>query len=106
MQYKFTLPEKQTFAAEDLLGFAYSNAQDNADMESLHLIIDGHSGKATTGESSRVYLVLIGDGEFVIEGEVTSVQKGDVIMLPKNTDYEYQGSMELFEVNTPSYISK
>ncbi len=103
MQYKFSLPEKNTFEVEDLLGFAYSDGRVNPRVEAMRIIADGHSGKATTGNYDRVYLILAGEGEFTIYGDTITVVKDDVMVLPKNTDYEYRGSMELFEVNTPAY---
>lgn len=103
MDYKYTLSEKHDFEVEDLLGFVYSDANDNPRVEAMRIIVDGHSGKATTGEYDRVYLVLVGEGEFTIAGDTFSVVKDDVVVLPKHTVYEYRGSMELFEVNTPAY---
>jgi mannose-6-phosphate isomerase-like protein (cupin superfamily) len=103
MQYKYSLPENKSFETDDILGFAYSNAGDNPNIEAMHIIADGHSGKATTGDYDRVYLVLVGEGEFTVTGETFSVTKDDVVVLPKNTNYEYRGSMELFEVNAPAY---
>ncbi len=106
MEYKHSLPEKHDFEVEDLLGFVYSDANNNSNLDALRIIADGHSGKATTGIYDRVYLVLLGEGEFTINGDTFSVLKDDVVVLPKNTDYEYRGSMELFEVNTPAYPNK
>jgi len=103
MQYKYSLPEKKSFETLDILGFAYSDASNNPNVEAMRIIADGHSGKATTGDCDRVYLVLVGEGEFTIAEDTFQVVKDDVVMLPKNTDYEYRGSMELFEVNTPAY---
>lgn len=106
MQYKYSLPEEKSFEVEDILGFAYSDARNNQNVEAMRIIVDGHSGKATTGEHDRVYLVLVGEGEFTIAGDTFSVVKDDVVVLPKNTDYDYRGSMELFEVNAPAYKSE
>ena len=103
MQYKYSLPEKKSFETEDILGFAYSDANNNPNVEAMRIIADGHSGKATTGDYDRVYLVLFGEGEFTVGEETFSVVKDDVVVLPKNTNYEYRGSMELFEVNAPAY---
>ena len=91
MKYKHSLPDTYDFEVEDLLGFVYSDANNNPHVEVMRIIADGHSGKATTGEYDRVYLVLVGEGEFTIKGETCTVIKDDVVVLPKNTDYEYRG---------------
>jgi len=103
MEYKRQLPTDTSFTTNDLMGFVYSDASDYPGIDALKIFADGHSGKATTGPYDRVYLILAGDGEFIIEGKRMAVTKDDVVVLPKNTSYEYSGSMELFEVNAPAF---
>jgi len=52
--------------------------------------------------------VLEREGEFFFgyeEGydEIVSVGKDDVVIVPKDTDYDYRGQMRLFLIPTPAY---
>lgn len=47
--------------------------------------------------SNRIHLVLEGDDEAVPVG------KDDVVILPKDTDYDYRGKMRFFFIHTPAY---
>ncbi len=87
------------------MGFVYSDVDNFPHLEALKIIADGYSGEATTGDYDRTYFVIVGEGEFTIQGTIYPVVKDDVIMLPKNTDYSYTGSMELFEVNAPAFTA-
>jgi len=106
MQYKYSLPNEKSFTIQDLIGFVYSDAKNYDGIDAVRIIADGSSGQANTGYCDRIYLVLVGTGEFVIDGNVIEVTKDDVIVLPKNTSYEYHGSMELFEVNSLAFRSE
>lgn len=103
MQYKYSLPHKPSFSFESIMGFIYSDEKDFSRMDALRVMVDGASGVVTTGPCDRIYLVLVGTGTFIIEGVSHSVTVDDVMIIPRNTEYEYQGSMELFEVNTPAF---
>jgi mannose-6-phosphate isomerase-like protein (cupin superfamily) len=64
----------------------------------------GRHGRIKQPISDRIYLILEGEGEFFFgeEGdEVVSVARDDVLLIPKDTAYDYQGRMRLFLVHTP-----
>ncbi|MBP6925982.1 MAG: hypothetical protein KBC22_02915 [Candidatus Pacebacteria bacterium] len=105
MRYLCSLPHQATFTTGDVMGFVYSDVDNFPHLEALKIIADGYSGEATTGDYDRTYFVIVGEGEFTIQGTIYPVVKDDVIMLPKNTDYSYTGSMELFEVNAPAFTA-
>lgn len=52
--------------------------------------------------SDRIYLVLEGNGEFTVNGEQFAVTRGDVVLVPRNTPYDYQGRLKLFLVHSPA----
>ena len=52
--------------------------------------------------SDRIYLVLEGEGRFTVAGEVLDVTKGDVVLVPRNTPYDYEGRLKLFLVHSPA----
>jgi len=53
-----------------------------------------------------LYFVINGKGKFTIEKEVVSVEMNDVIIIPKNTPYDFQGNMRLLLVNSPAFDRK
>ena len=68
--------------------------------------VTGRHGKVKTTHSDRVYLVLEGSGNFTIGDETFSVEAMDMLIIPKNTPYDYKtsnGTMKLFLVHTPAY---
>lgn len=65
--------------------------------------VDGNHGKVYNEVSDRIYLVLDGEGYFEIEGKRFDVTKTDVVIVPKQTTYDYYGKMELFLVHSPAF---
>jgi mannose-6-phosphate isomerase-like protein (cupin superfamily) len=53
-----------------------------------------------------VYYVISGSGTFILKGKKIKVRKTDVVIVPKNTPYDYSGRMELFLVHLPAYNQK
>ena len=56
----------------------------------------------------RVHLVLEGEGEFFSgheegDDEVAPVEKDDVVIMSKDTAYDYRGRMRLFLADFPAY---
>lgn len=52
--------------------------------------------------SDRIYLVLEGQGRFTVAGDAFDVVKGDVVLVPRNTPYDYEGQLKLFLVHSPA----
>jgi len=51
--------------------------------------ITNDHGEVHTNDIERIYYIIDGDGEFVIDSEVTKVAKGDVFTVPPKTVYNY-----------------
>lgn len=47
----------------------------------------GEHGERTIGNNSRIYYILEGTGEFIINGEKFDVESGDVIPVPPYATY-------------------
>lgn len=47
----------------------------------------GEHGERTIGNHSRIYYILEGTGEFIINGEKFDVESGDVIPVPPHATY-------------------
>jgi len=51
--------------------------------------ITNDHGEVHTNEIERIYYIVDGKGEFVINNKITSVQAGDVFTIPPKTVYNY-----------------
>lgn len=59
-------------------------------------------GRIKNIASDRLYLVLEGQGRFTVAGEAFDVAKGDVVLVPRNTPYDYEGQLKVFLVHSPA----
>ena len=103
---KFSLKNARAFGWEGLKGWALNSKEDFESASAAYFEVTGSHGKVKTTSSDRVYFVLEGEGEFVINDEVVPVEKHDVIVVPKNTPYDYRatnGVLKLFLVHIPAY---
>ena len=103
---KFKLNEAFQFGWEGLEGYAYNSKKDFENASAAYFEISGKHGKVKTTKSDRVYYVLEGGGEFIANNQVIKVEKTDVIIIPKNTAYDYKsidGTLKLFLVHCPAY---
>lgn len=105
---KFTLTDAVKIGWDGLSGHAYSSSDDfsNASAACFEVTDKGH-GKVKTTHSDRIYYILEGSGQFTIDGKNETVQATDVIIVPKNTPYDYKASegtiLKLFLVHTPAF---
>ncbi len=84
-------------------GWAYGS-KDLLPAASASLVhVDGRHGKSKSTLSDRVLYVLEGEGKFVVGDDAFPVGPEDVIVIPKNTPFEYSGKMKLFLANVPAY---
>lgn len=49
----------------------------------------GDHGEVHTNEVERIYFIIEGEGEFIIDNDVTPVTCGDVLTIPPHTTYNY-----------------
>jgi mannose-6-phosphate isomerase-like protein (cupin superfamily) len=77
----------------------------NASCAYIEMDKGGRHGKVKTKLSDRIYYVLDGEGEFVVGGSSFEVKSEEVVIIPKNTPYDYKAinKMKLFLVHTPAY---
>lgn len=47
----------------------------------------GEHGERTIGERERIYYILEGNGEVIINGEKEHIEQGDLVVIPKNGTY-------------------
>ena len=103
---KFKIKNAHKFGWNGLKGLSYSSKKDFERASAAIFEVTGRHGKIKSLVSDRIYFVLSGKGEFIINGKVVPVEKNDVIIVPKNTPYDYRtvkGKLKLFLVHTPAF---
>lgn len=103
---KFKLMDAFQFGWEGLKGWAYNSKDDFANASAAFFEVTGKHGKIKTTKSDRIYYIIEGKGEFIINEKVIAVEKSDVVIIPKNKPYDYNGKMKLFLVHCPAYDPK
>ena len=65
----------------------------------------GRHRRLKTLRSTRVYYVLDGEAQFVVGDDDSFVaRRGDVVVIPRGTFYEFEGEMTYLVVNGPGYV--
>ncbi len=106
---KFSLKNATEIERPGIKAKVYSTFKDFENVSATYFEVTGSHGKVKTTLSDRVYLVLEGKGEFIIDDQKILVEKDDVVIIPKNTTYDYSASdgvLKLFLVNTPAFRSE
>jgi mannose-6-phosphate isomerase-like protein (cupin superfamily) len=104
---KFTLKKAYKVGWEGWNGWSYSSKEDFKRASALYIEVTGRHGLSKTTKSDRVYYVIGGKGEFVIDGEEIRVERTDVVIVPRNTLYDYKRigkkALKLFLVHAPAF---
>ena len=100
---KFEQKDAKKIDRKELKGWQYNTKEDFKNASAFYFEIDGTHGKVKSTLNDRVYFIIGGEGEFVIDGKVIPVKKFDVIIVPKNTPYSYKGKLKAFLVHTPAF---
>jgi mannose-6-phosphate isomerase-like protein (cupin superfamily) len=103
---KFKLKNATFFGWDGLKGWSYNSKDDFSNASATYFEITGKHGMVLSTISDRIYLILDGKGEFVVDGELIPVEKTDVVIIPKDTPYDYQakgGVLKLFLVHSPAF---
>lgn len=104
---KFVLKKALKFEWKGLKGWAYNSKNDFPNASAAYFEVTRRHGKIKNIKSDRIYFVLDGKGEFIIEGKTISVEKTDVIIVPKGTPYDYIATggttLKLFLVHCPAF---
>lgn len=65
--------------------------------------INGDHGAIKCLKEDRIYFILEGRGQFVINGKAHKVSKYDLVFVPKNMPYNSIGKMKYFLVCSPVF---
>jgi len=70
--------------------------------------VHGDHGQRTIGDVTRIYFIIEGHGEFIVNSDSTKVTSGDVVVIPPRATYSYHATrgilklvlfMELLDIN-------
>lgn len=106
MKHKFVLKDAYVSGWKGLAFSSYSEKTDFERASAGVFTVTTHHGKVKSLVSDRIYYIMEGEGYFIIDDEKIDVKATDVIIVPKNTVYDYynlNGPMKLFLVHTPAY---
>jgi mannose-6-phosphate isomerase-like protein (cupin superfamily) len=106
LKMKFEIKNARKFSWKGIEGYAYNSKDDFANMCGAFIIVTGRHGKIKNMKSDRIYFVIEGSGKFIVNDKVIEVKKTDIVLIPKNTPYDFEGEMKLFLVTSPSFDPK
>jgi mannose-6-phosphate isomerase-like protein (cupin superfamily) len=68
--------------------------------------LSGRHRRLKTRRSTRVYYVLDGSARFAIgDDEPFEARSGDAVVVPRDTPYEFDGTMTYLVINGPGYAA-
>lgn len=67
------------------------------------LKVAGRHGWTKTTLSDRFYFVISGVGTFTVGDKTFDVATGDLIVIPKETPYDFEGQMDLLLFCSPAF---
>lgn len=64
----------------------------------IYAEVTGDHGQRTVGTKPRIYYIIAGEGEFIINDEFTMGTLGDVIVIPPHATYSYRATESVLKV--------
>lgn len=83
---------------EALCGWYYQIPNFDGGRSVIYAEVTGDHGQRVIGDKSRFYFIIDGEGEFIINSEKTTVKKGDTIVIPPNSTYEYHATKPVLKL--------
>jgi len=102
---KISASDTRHFDREGFSGNHYVEANSGRPFSALTVDVHGRHPRQRMVGATRTYLVLEGTGTFTVNGTASEIKPGDMFIIPDGGEYEYQGTMRLFEFNVPSTTS-
>lgn len=100
---KFTREKAFQFCWKGIKGWSYTSSKDLSNGSVAVIEVNGNHGKVMSKISNRIYYIIEGNGIFIVDGKKLDVKKDDVVIVEKNTPYDYEGKMKLFLVHIPAW---
>ncbi|OGK17757.1 hypothetical protein A3F32_01250 [Candidatus Roizmanbacteria bacterium RIFCSPHIGHO2_12_FULL_42_10] len=64
----------------------------------IYAEVTGDHGQRKVGDKPRIYYIIAGKGEFIINEEFTMGMPGDVIVIPPHATYSYRATESILKV--------
>ncbi len=96
------LADTQGFDREGFSGQVYETDQNGKLKSGLITVHGEHPTKRMTGDTTRRYFVIEGEGFFTLNGETFPVEPNQWVVIPPSAEYSYRGEMTLLETNESS----
>ncbi len=97
---RFKLKNGQPFEAEGIKGLRYNTKEEYSVGSAQYIEVNGRREKVRSLNSDRIYYVIEGEGNFMVDGQIYPVKTSDVVIVPKMSPYNYWGTMNLFSIYT------
>lgn len=104
---KFTKDRAFKFKKVGIRGAVYLNREQSP--EAGVALIETNTGHETEIKSTKnawIYYVIAGKGKFVIGGEEVLCKEEELIYVPKNTRFYYQGKLKMLLITVPAWEEK
>lgn len=92
--------------ADDFGAIKVKKLFENPQIENISVAIitvEGINRKSKNTKSDIFYYVIDGQGEFTIDGKEDEIEKGDLVLVTKNTVFTNTGNMTLLVFASPRY---
>ena len=73
----------------------------SGDVAIMH--VKGRHGRCKSTLNDRFYVVMNGQGSFTVAGDIITVHQDDVVVVPKETEYDFEGDMKVVVFNSPRF---
>ena len=103
---KFTKTSGYKFDRGDVKGFSFNTKEQFSRMSSAWFECRGKHSEMKSINSDRMYFILQGNGKFTVNNQSVTVKQKEVIIIPKNTPYSYEGKFTSFLVHSPAFDRK
>jgi mannose-6-phosphate isomerase-like protein (cupin superfamily) len=74
---------------------------DDTDVANVSYLVIDDSKEHYHREMTEFYYVLRGGGDMVLDGEVTSIREGDLVLIPPGVRHTSEGDMEVLIFGVP-----
>lgn len=102
--FKTSFDKANSFVAEK--GYVIDNyitAKDKLGYSIVRTHLNGSHPKMKNLSSHRTYYFTSGKATFYVGKEVFEVEKGDMMTIPKNTIYSFEGKFEALLISVPEF---
>jgi mannose-6-phosphate isomerase-like protein (cupin superfamily) len=100
---KFRKEDGTVFSQGGTQAIAYTVKEDFAAADLSLLMVNGRHGRAKSLACDRFFFIIEGQGTFTIDQQVFEVSGEDLIVVPRETAFDYEGIMKVIEFGTPAF---